>query len=141
MDVGRQRASAPVAPAQGVLRGGRQVADARRARRHDAVAVRGGLVRACGDGARRQDVLDSDRPAGHPDGGVRRRWQPGVGPQARHGRQGHRGDGQRGHGAVPVPGAVLRPRDRTGVQPLPLLRPKYGRVHIPGPDRSGWRNS
>lgn len=71
------------------------------------MALRRGLVRAVGDDKGRQGILDTDRPAGNPDGGIRHRGQRGVEPRARHGRERHRGDRQQGDGTVPVPGAVL----------------------------------
>ena len=75
--------------------------------RHDGMALRRGFLRAGGNDKGRQVLLDTDRPARNPNGGIRYRGQRGVEPGARHGRERHRGDGQQGDGTVPVPGAVL----------------------------------
>ena len=71
------------------------------------MALRRGVVRTDGNDKGRQVLLDTDRPARNADGGIRCRGQRGVEPGARHGRECHRGDGQQGNGAVPVPRTVL----------------------------------
>ena len=105
--VERQRAAAPVEAAQEILRHGGQVGHGHGTPRHDGMALRRGVLRTDGNDKGRQLLLDTDRPARNTDGGIRCRWQRGVEPGARHGRERHRGDGQQGNGTVPVPGTVL----------------------------------